>query len=87
MNYAHMCSKVLFLETGSEDINAKSRTEHFKSDKIAQERYKYLLHCKSKFSNETIQKRLRYFRFYYFRLFQVVRLVSRISKLAPEWAL
>jgi len=38
MNYAHMCSEVLFLETDSEDINAKSRTERFNSNEIARER-------------------------------------------------
>ena len=32
MNYAHMCSKVLFLETDSEDLNAKSRNESFNSN-------------------------------------------------------
>ena len=37
MNYAHMCSKVLFLETNSEDLIAKSRTECFYSNEKSQE--------------------------------------------------
>jgi len=37
MNYVHICGKVLFLETDSEDPNSKCRTECFNVNKNFQE--------------------------------------------------
>jgi len=54
MNYVHICSKVLFLETDSEDPNEKCRTECFDILKNFRRANKYICHCDPKISDQEL---------------------------------